>query len=89
MFLVSDAGKLGLDLQLREASLRIQFRGFCKAKLQILASEVCIGCSCSLGSQLICFLLAYCFVRSYYFAFASFVLASYFAYIYLISDQTR
>ena len=55
MFLVSDAGRLGLDLQSREASLRIQFRGFCKAKLQISASEVCTGCSCSLGSQLICF----------------------------------
>ena len=89
MFLVSDARRLGLDSQLREALLRIQFRGFCKAKLQISASEVCIGCSCSLGSQLICFLLACCFVGFYYAIFASFVLASYFAYICLISDQTR
>jgi len=89
MFLVSDARRLGLDSQLREALLRIQFRGFCKAKLQISASKVYIGCSYSLGSQLIYFLLACCFVGFYYAIFASFVLASYFAYICLISDQTR
>ena len=89
MFLVSDAGRLGLDSQSREASLRIQFRSFCKAKLQISASEVCTRCSCSLGSQLICFLLACYFVGFYYTVFANFVLASYFAYAYLISDRTR
>ena len=86
MFLVSDAGRLGLDSQSREALLRIQFRGFCKAKLQISASEVYIGCSCLLESQLIYFLLACCFVGFYYAIFASFVSASYFAYICLISD---
>ena len=86
MFLVSDAGRTRFAA--KEAFI-VRTQGSCKAKLGGSRSEVCIGCSCSLGSQLICFLLACCFVGFYYAIFASFVSASYFAYICLISDQTR
>jgi len=47
---------------------------------------LCTRVSFLLGGQLVCFCQFIVFIKYNYFAFASFVLASYFAYIYLISD---
>ena len=71
MFLVSDAGRLGLDSQPRKLLLYV-LRVLIRQNLEVRAVSCVLGC------------LFYWVAN--YFAFASFVLASYFAYIYLISD---